>query len=157
MHININRQNNEVLVSKNGLNILFISSKGWLEEDNLWMNQINRLEKLIDRLEQKVCLIDPPLHPKDWCAFLHHIPCSDRIVVEHMEHLLNEQNPMPVSEGPNYISQVTLPLELKSCLCPRKRQLRQYFGECAYGLKSKHKTKETDLQSTGEKSACCNN
>ncbi|XP_072855198.2 N-terminal EF-hand calcium-binding protein 1 isoform X1 [Pogona vitticeps] len=32
---------------------------GWLEEDNLWMNQINRLEKLIDRLEQKDLKLEP--------------------------------------------------------------------------------------------------
>ncbi|KAJ7338987.1 hypothetical protein JRQ81_012889 [Phrynocephalus forsythii] len=32
---------------------------GWLEEDNLWMTQINRLEKLIDRLEQKDLKLEP--------------------------------------------------------------------------------------------------
>lgn len=35
---------------------LFIFSKGWTEEDSQWMTQINRLQKLIDRLEKKVCL-----------------------------------------------------------------------------------------------------
>uniref|UniRef100_A0A8C0BVS2 N-terminal EF-hand calcium binding protein 1 n=1 Tax=Buteo japonicus TaxID=224669 RepID=A0A8C0BVS2_9AVES len=31
-------------------------STGWTEEDSQWMTQINRLQKLIDRLEKKVCL-----------------------------------------------------------------------------------------------------
>lgn len=35
---------------------LFIFSKGWTEEDSQWMTQINRLQKLIDRLEKKVCV-----------------------------------------------------------------------------------------------------
>lgn len=30
--------------------------KGWTEEDSQWMTQINRLQKLIDRLEKKVCI-----------------------------------------------------------------------------------------------------
>ncbi|XP_062987384.1 N-terminal EF-hand calcium-binding protein 1 [Elgaria multicarinata webbii] len=32
---------------------------GWLEEDNQWMTQINRLQKLIDRLEQKDLKLEP--------------------------------------------------------------------------------------------------
>ncbi|XP_053102300.1 N-terminal EF-hand calcium-binding protein 1 isoform X2 [Hemicordylus capensis] len=32
---------------------------GWLEEDNQWMTQINRLQKLIDRLEQKELKLEP--------------------------------------------------------------------------------------------------
>ncbi|KFW05500.1 N-terminal EF-hand calcium-binding protein 1, partial [Eurypyga helias] len=32
---------------------LFIFSKRWIEEDSQWMTQINRLQKLIDRLEKK--------------------------------------------------------------------------------------------------------
>ncbi|XP_015261542.1 PREDICTED: N-terminal EF-hand calcium-binding protein 1 [Gekko japonicus] len=31
----------------------------WLEEDNQWMTQINRLQKLIDRLEQKDLKLEP--------------------------------------------------------------------------------------------------
>ena len=31
-------------------------STGWIEEDSQWMTQINRLQKLIDRLEKKVCI-----------------------------------------------------------------------------------------------------
>lgn len=33
---------------------LFILPVGMLDEDNQWMTQINRLQKLIDRLEKKV-------------------------------------------------------------------------------------------------------
>uniref|UniRef100_A0A8D0GBM3 N-terminal EF-hand calcium binding protein 1 n=1 Tax=Sphenodon punctatus TaxID=8508 RepID=A0A8D0GBM3_SPHPU len=32
---------------------------GWLEEDNQWMTQINRLQKLIDRLEKKNLKLEP--------------------------------------------------------------------------------------------------
>ncbi|XP_061463148.1 N-terminal EF-hand calcium-binding protein 1 isoform X2 [Rhineura floridana] len=32
-------------------------NQGWLEEDNQWMTQINRLQKLIDKLEQKHIMI----------------------------------------------------------------------------------------------------
>jgi len=31
-------------------------SKGWIEEESQWMTQISRLQKLIDRLEKKVCI-----------------------------------------------------------------------------------------------------
>ncbi|XP_077788989.1 N-terminal EF-hand calcium-binding protein 1 isoform X2 [Podarcis muralis] len=34
-------------------------NQGWLEEDNQWMTQINRLQKLIDRLEQKDLKLEP--------------------------------------------------------------------------------------------------
>lgn len=34
----------------------FMFYKGWTEEDSQWMTQINRLQKLIDRLEKKVCI-----------------------------------------------------------------------------------------------------
>ncbi|XP_054841384.1 N-terminal EF-hand calcium-binding protein 1 [Eublepharis macularius] len=34
-------------------------NSGWLEEDNQWMTQINRLQKLIDRLEQKDLKLEP--------------------------------------------------------------------------------------------------
>ncbi|KAM7074971.1 N-terminal EF-hand calcium-binding protein 1 isoform 2-T2 [Molossus nigricans] len=36
-----------------------ISSPGLLEEDNQWMTQINRLQKLIDRLERKDLRLEP--------------------------------------------------------------------------------------------------
>ncbi|KAJ6663952.1 hypothetical protein lerEdw1_008906 [Lerista edwardsae] len=32
---------------------------GWLDEDNQWVTQINRLQKLIDRLEQKDLKLEP--------------------------------------------------------------------------------------------------
>ncbi|XP_067392283.1 N-terminal EF-hand calcium-binding protein 1 [Emydura macquarii macquarii] len=32
---------------------------GWLEEDNQWMTQINRLQKLIDKLEKKDLKLEP--------------------------------------------------------------------------------------------------
>lgn len=35
---------------------LFMISKGWIEEESQWMTQISRLQKLIDRLEKKVCI-----------------------------------------------------------------------------------------------------
>ncbi|KFQ29786.1 N-terminal EF-hand calcium-binding protein 1, partial [Merops nubicus] len=38
---------------------LFIFSKGWIEEDSQWMTQINRLQKLIDRLEKKDLKLEP--------------------------------------------------------------------------------------------------
>ncbi|KFP99023.1 N-terminal EF-hand calcium-binding protein 1, partial [Haliaeetus albicilla] len=38
---------------------LFIFSKGWTEEDSQWMTQINRLQKLIDRLEKKDLKLEP--------------------------------------------------------------------------------------------------
>ncbi|XP_061851870.1 N-terminal EF-hand calcium-binding protein 1 [Colius striatus] len=34
-------------------------STGWFEEDNQWMTQINRLQKLIDRLEKKDLKLEP--------------------------------------------------------------------------------------------------
>ncbi|XP_060631564.2 N-terminal EF-hand calcium-binding protein 1 isoform X2 [Anolis sagrei] len=34
-------------------------NQGWLEEDNQWMTQIDRLQKLIDRLEQKELKFEP--------------------------------------------------------------------------------------------------
>ncbi|NWI81787.1 NECA1 protein, partial [Dryoscopus gambensis] len=37
----------------------FIFSKGWIEEDSQWVIQINRLQKLIDRLEKKDLKIEP--------------------------------------------------------------------------------------------------
>ncbi|KFV72570.1 N-terminal EF-hand calcium-binding protein 1, partial [Dryobates pubescens] len=38
---------------------LFLFSKGWIEEDSQWMTQINRLQKLIDRLEKKDLKLEP--------------------------------------------------------------------------------------------------
>ncbi|KFQ20394.1 N-terminal EF-hand calcium-binding protein 1, partial [Mesitornis unicolor] len=38
---------------------LFVFSKGWIEEDSQWMTQINRLQKLIDRLEKKDLKLEP--------------------------------------------------------------------------------------------------
>ncbi|KFV81196.1 N-terminal EF-hand calcium-binding protein 1, partial [Struthio camelus australis] len=38
---------------------LFKFSKGWTEEDNQWITQINRLQKLIDRLEKKDLKLEP--------------------------------------------------------------------------------------------------
>ncbi|XP_051641343.1 N-terminal EF-hand calcium-binding protein 1 isoform X2 [Manacus candei] len=35
------------------------SSTGWIEEDSQWMTQINRLQKLIDRLEKKDLKLEP--------------------------------------------------------------------------------------------------
>ncbi|XP_074125893.1 N-terminal EF-hand calcium-binding protein 1 isoform X1 [Sminthopsis crassicaudata] len=37
----------------------YMSSPGLLEEDNQWMTQINRLQKLIDRLEKKDLKLEP--------------------------------------------------------------------------------------------------
>ncbi|XP_004047337.3 N-terminal EF-hand calcium-binding protein 1 [Gorilla gorilla gorilla] len=37
-----------------------VSGPGLLEEDNQWMTQINRLQKLIDRLEKKDLKLEPP-------------------------------------------------------------------------------------------------
>ncbi|KFR01693.1 N-terminal EF-hand calcium-binding protein 1, partial [Nipponia nippon] len=38
---------------------LFVFSKGWIEDDNQWNTQINRLQKLIDRLEKKDLKLEP--------------------------------------------------------------------------------------------------
>ncbi|EOB01861.1 N-terminal EF-hand calcium-binding protein 1, partial [Anas platyrhynchos] len=37
----------------------FVFYKGWTEEDSQWMTQINRLQKLIDRLEKKDLKLEP--------------------------------------------------------------------------------------------------
>ncbi|KAM4906245.1 LOW QUALITY PROTEIN: N-terminal EF-hand calcium-binding protein 1 [Sylvia borin] len=37
----------------------FIFSKGWTEEDSQWVIQLNRLQKLIDRLEKKYLKLEP--------------------------------------------------------------------------------------------------
>ncbi|KFQ52759.1 N-terminal EF-hand calcium-binding protein 1, partial [Pelecanus crispus] len=38
---------------------LFIFSKGWIEDNSQWNTQINRLQKLIDRLEKKDLKLEP--------------------------------------------------------------------------------------------------
>ncbi|XP_030045586.1 N-terminal EF-hand calcium-binding protein 1 [Microcaecilia unicolor] len=50
------QRNNSVSPNSPQFNIL---SSGLLEEDNQWMTQINRLQKLIDRLEKKELKLEP--------------------------------------------------------------------------------------------------
>uniref|UniRef100_A0ACB8FG65 N-terminal EF-hand calcium-binding protein 1 n=1 Tax=Sphaerodactylus townsendi TaxID=933632 RepID=A0ACB8FG65_9SAUR len=59
-------------------------NSGWLEEDNQWMTQINRLQKLIDRLEQKAIYKNK--------FVLHARHCRPNLKLEPLEEEVSEEN-----------------------------------------------------------------
>ncbi|KFU96224.1 N-terminal EF-hand calcium-binding protein 1, partial [Chaetura pelagica] len=53
------QRNNSLSLNSPHFGTVFIFSKGWIEEDSQWVTQINRLQKLIDRLEKKDLKLEP--------------------------------------------------------------------------------------------------
>lgn len=70
-----------------------VSSQALLEEDNQWMTQINRLQKLIDRLEKKVGTPFPPpslqglLSQFPHCLDIHPWPPCEQNNAQHTRWL----------------------------------------------------------------------